>query len=213
MKLSIITWSENIYDFFIQIMKNEKIIHYGNWFYLIFHKKNDIIGLKLNYGVKSKNDVAILVKCKEKFMTVPYLEEAYRIDYQYEPLEFSQIEIMKLISEDEKKYIKEININDIILCWFIQSNFRDYFSTIEDYKKALSREVYFSDYEEINNDIENGLLKIFNIENGEIVNIEDVKTKKLSLYLNNGIVWEAFLKDTENNIYLNTGLNISLKIL
>ena len=57
------------------------------------------------------------------------------------------------------------------------------------------------------------LLKIFNIENGEIVNIEDVKTKKLSLYLNNGIVWEAFLKDTENNIYLNTGLNISLKIL
>ncbi len=215
MNISIITWTEDIYYNYLQVMKSKKILYYGYWNCSLISEKNysDTIGIELNYGNEMNKCNAILVRYNERFITIPDSEEMYKFNYQYESVEFTEKEILKLVSVNDIKKIREININDIILCWFIQSNFRDYFSTVEDYKKALSREVYFSDYEEINNDIENGLLKIFNIENGEIVNIEDVKTKKLSLYLNNGIVWEAFLKDTENNIYLNTGLNISLKIL
>lgn len=67
----------------------------------------DTIGLELNYGTDNKCN-AILVKYRKKFITIPDLEE-----------------LLSLVSEEDIEKIWEIRVYDIVLCWFVKSNFKD----------------------------------------------------------------------------------------
>ena len=55
MDISIITWTEDIYYSYLQIMKNKKI-YYGYWSCSLISMKTylDTIGLELNYGTDNK---------------------------------------------------------------------------------------------------------------------------------------------------------------
>lgn len=70
------------------------------------------------------------------------------------------------------------------------------------------------DNEIINNDISGKFEKIFGMKNKKIkkINVEEVeKLDKISIYLENGKVWEVFFKKNEK-IYLNTGMSVSFEI-
>ena len=53
---------------------------------------------------------------------------------------------------------------------------------------------------------------ILSLEKREIIDISNLNLKPIEVYLDSGIVWNAFLKNGKD-IYLNTGLDISIKVL
>lgn len=70
------------------------------------------------------------------------------------------------------------------------------------------------DNEIINNDISGKFEKIFGMKSKKIekINVEEVeKLDKISIYLENGKVWEAFFKK-DKKIYLNTEISVSFEI-
>ena len=52
---------------------------------------------------------------------------------------------------------------------------------------------------------------IFSLEKREIIDISNLNLKPIEVYLDSGMVWNAFLKN-DKDIYLNTGLDISIRI-
>ena len=91
---------------------------------------------------------------------------------------------------------------------------REFCNSFEDYQKKMVNEIYFVDNEIINNDILGKFKKIFGIKNKKIekINVKEVeKLDKISVYLENGKVWEAFFKK-DKKIYLNTEISVSFEI-
>ena len=113
-----------------------------------------------------------------------------------------------------KRIVKKLTIKDILCAWACNSQFREFCNSFEDYQKKLVNEIYFVDNEIINNDISGKFEKIFGMKNKKIekISVEEVeKLDKISIYLENGKVWEAFFKKNEK-IYLNTEISVSFEI-
>ncbi|MDO5089263.1 MAG: hypothetical protein Q4D53_05705 [Leptotrichiaceae bacterium] len=209
MNINIIKWKEDFYCY-VKIIVNDIIIHNGDYF--ILSNKNNTLGLKLNYGEEGANHNVYLKKYKEKIITVPDYNLMYKYNYIYKPVEFTFKEIKKIELEEEIPKIRNITIEDIVLSWILTSEFKDYCSNMEEYKKLLSRNIYYVSDEKLNENIEEAFIKLFNIREGIIEEVSDISEYEvIEVYLNKGTVWNAFLKK-DNEIYLNTGLSISVKI-
>ena len=130
-------------------------------------------------------------------------------------LEFLENDIKEILeNKEEISKIKKLTIKDILCEWACNSQFREFCNSFEDYQKKLVNEIYFVDNEIINNDISGKFEKIFGMKNKKIekINVEEVeKLDKISIYLENGKVWEAFFKK-DKKIYLNTGISVSFEI-
>ena len=209
MSISIITWKEGYYDDYLQIMKNNSIIYYGYWYSILSKKK--YMGLELNYGIKNNKCDTILTKYKENFFTIPDKDEIYKYNYDYIPVKFNKKELLKIISKDEIKDIRKINYFDLIIEWVKLSGIKDYFTTLEEYKKYLKRDIYYIEIDEINSKIEELFEVLFEMKNKKIVEIESKNYEIVNVYLNSGIIWKAFLRNGEK-IYLNTEFQISLNV-
>ena len=209
MSISIITWKERYYDDYLQIMKNNSIIYYGYWYSILSKKK--YMGLELNYGIKNNKCDTILTKYKENFFTIPDKDEIYKYNYDYIPVKFNKKELLKIISKDEIKDIRKINYFDLIIEWVKLSGIKDYFTTLEEYKKYLKRDIYYIEIDEINSKIEELFEVLFEMKNKKIVEIESKNYEIVNVYLNSGIIWKAFLRNGEK-IYLNTEFQISLDV-
>ena len=209
MSISIITWKEGYYDDYLQIMKNNSIIYYGYWYSILSKKK--YMGLELNYGIKNNKCDTILTKYKENFFTIPDKDEIYKYNYDYIPVKFNKKELLKIISKDEIKDIRRINYFDLIIEWVKLSGIKDYFTTLEEYKKYLKRDIYYIEIDEINSKIEELFEVLFEMKNKKIVEIESKNYEIVNVYLNSGIIWKAFLRNGEK-IYLNTEFQISLDV-
>ena len=209
MSISIITWKEGYYDDYLQIMKNNSIIYYGYWYSILSKKK--YMGLELNYGIKNNKCDTILTKYKENFFTIPDKDEIYKYNYDYIPVKFNKKELLKIISKDEIKDIRKINYFDLIIEWVKLSGIKPYFTTLEEYKKYLKRDIYYIEIDEINSKIEELFEVLFEMKNKKIVEIESKNYEIVNVYLNSGIIWKAFLRNGEK-IYLNTEFQISLDV-
>ena len=209
MSISIITWKEGYYDDYLQIMKNNSIIYYGYWYSILSKKK--YMGLELNYGIKNNKCDTILTKYKENFFTIPDKDEIYKYNYDYIPVKFNKKELLKIISKYEIKDIRKINYFDLIIEWVKLSGIKDYFTTLEEYKKYLKRDIYYIEIDEINSKIEELFEVLFEMKNKKIVEIESKNYEIVNVYLNSGIIWKAFLRNGEK-IYLNTEFQISLDV-
>ncbi|WP_248615332.1 hypothetical protein [Leptotrichia trevisanii] len=91
------------------------------------------------------------------------------------------------------------------------SNFKGYFDIFEEYKKQLFYDIYFVDIDKLDDNIENFFKEVSKLENREIVTILKNSFEIVTVYLNTGKIWEAFLKK-DDKIYLNTGLDVSIDI-
>ena len=169
------------------------------------------MGLELNYGIKNNKCDTILTKYKENFFTIPDKDEIYKYNYDYIPVKFNKKELLKIISKDEIKDIRKINYFDLIIEWVKLSGIKDYFTTLEEYKKYLKRDIYYIEIDEINSKIEELFEVLFEMKNKKIVEIESKNYEIVNVYLNSGIIWKAFLRNGEK-IYLNTEFQISLDV-
>ena len=176
-----------------------------------FFQKKKYMGLELNYGIKNNKCDTILTKYKENFFTIPDKDEIYKYNYDYIPVKFNKKELLKIISKDEIKDIRKINYFDLIIEWVKLSGIKDYFTTLEEYKKYLKRDIYYIEIDEINSKIEELFEVLFEMKNKKIVEIESKNYEIVNVYLNSGIIWKAFLRNGEK-IYLNTEFQISLDV-
>lgn len=211
--IKIISWSEGLYENYLKIKKDDKIIYEGESYLLLLEENNEF-GLELNYGKVNNISIIFLKEFNDKFYSVPDYRNMYSNDYQYEALQFSRYNLLAMYFSLEKiNNIKKININDVILNWISTSSFKGYYTNFEDYIFYLIRDIYFIDDEVMNKDIKKTINSILNLKDKKIICIEDFEFEEINVYFNSGIVWKAFLKDKKtNDIYLNTGYDISIKI-
>ena len=195
MKMSIITWSEGYYEHYLKIMKDNFIIYYGEW-YSILSKKN-YIGLELNYGIENNRCDTTLMKYKDNFFTIPDKDEMYKYNYKYIPSQFTKEELLRIISEEDIKKIKEVSYFDLIMEWIKLSEIKDYFTSLEEYKKYLRSDIYYVEIDKVNTKIEKLFEELFKIKNKEIIEINNKNWEIINVYLNSGIVWKVFLKNNE----------------
>lgn len=211
--IKIISWSEGLYEDYLKIKKDNTIIYEGES-YLLFLEENNEIGLELNYGKINNTSIVFLKEFNDKFYSVPDYRNMYLNNYQYEALQFSRYNLLAMFFNlEDIKNIKKININEIILNWILTSLFKGYYTNFEDYIFYLIKDIYFIDDEVMNKDIKKTINNILNLKDKRIICIEDFEFEEINVYFNSGIVWKAFLKDKKtNDIYLNTGYDISIKI-
>ena len=204
------------YEEYIQVLKDGKEIHYGESFELPKYENGNYV-LYLNYGNIEyyKFFKVYLKKWKDKIYFIPKYNFCNEKVYGYLPLEFLENDIKKILeNKEEISKIKKLTTKDILCEWACNSQFREFCNSFEDYQKKLVNEIYFVDNEIINNDISGKFEKIFGMKNKKIekINVEEVeKLDKISVYLKNGKVWEAFFKINEK-IYLNTEISVSFEI-
>ena len=204
------------YEEYIQVLKDGKEIHYGESFDLPKYENGNYI-FYLNYGNIEyyKFFKIYLKKWEDKIYFIPKYNFCYEKVYGYSPLEFFENEIKEILeNKEEISKIKKLTIKDILCEWACNSHFREFCNSFEDYQKKLINEIYFVDNEIINNDISGKFEKIFGMKNKKIekINVEEVeKLDKISVYLENGKVWEAFFKKNEK-IYLNTEISVSFEM-
>ena len=197
MDICIITWSEGFYDNYMKILKGETVIYYGED-YNIISCENEDFAIELNYGLSKENRV-YLRKKGDKTYTIPDCSSAFKYDYTYIPVEFNVDEI------------KRITVEEVVLEWMLTSNFKDYCTSIEEYKKLLARNIYYVSEERLNESIEKKFIELFSKNEGKIEEIDSSKCEIIDIYLENGNVWKAFLRK-DDDIYLNTGLSVTVKI-
>lgn len=186
MKISIVTWSENYYDDYIQISLNENKIIYRGLIVEIFDEQNK--ALQLNYGGNNFSN------------------------YIFIPLKFMKYQLEKMwINDSELNKILEIDIKDIMNEWILTSKFKNNCFNLDEYKYELIKNILFVDNDKINKNIKNIFNTILSLEKREIIDISNLNLKPIEVYLDSGIVWNAFLKNGKD-IYLNTGLDISIKV-
>ena len=209
MKINIVTWNENYYDDYIQISLNENKIIYRGLIIEIFDEQNKT--LQLNYGHDNFSKV-YLKKYKENFYCIPDEDTMYSFDYIFIPLKFMKYQLEKMrINDSELKKILEIDVKDIINEWILTSKFKDDCFNLAEYKYKLIKNILFVDNDKINKNIKNIFNTIFSLEKREIIDISNFNLKPIEVYLDSGMVWNAFLKN-DKDIYLNTGLDISIRI-
>ena len=197
MDICIITWSEGFYEHYMKILKGKTVIYYGED-YNIISCENEDFALELNYGLSKKNRV-YLRKKGDKIYTIPDCSSAFKYDYTYIPVEFNIDQI------------KRITVEEVVLEWMLTSNFKDYCTSIEEYKKLLARNIYYVSEERLNESIEKKFIELFSKNEGKIEEIDSSKCEIIDIYLENGNVWKAFLRK-DDDIYLNTGLSVTVKI-
>lgn len=214
MFISIRTWNEGLYEDYLEILKENKIIYKGLFYSLIHREKKNEIGLELNYGQISNISIIFLKEFNDKFYSVPDYRNMYLNDYQYEALQFSSYNLLGMFfSLEEIKNIQKINAKDIILNWLLTSYFKGYYTSFEDYIFYLIKDIYFIDDELMNKDIKKTINSILNLKEKNIICIEDFEFEDIEVYFNSGVVWKAFLKEKNTgSIYLNTGYDISIKL-
>ena len=209
MKINIVTWNEKCYDDYIQISLNENKIIYRGLIIEIFDEQNKT--LQLNYGHDNFSKV-YLKKYKENFYCIPDEDNMYSFDYIFIPLKFMKYQLEKMwINDSELKKILEIDVKDIINEWILTSKFKDDCFNLAEYKYKLIKNILFVDNDKINKNIKNIFNTIFSLEKREIIDISNLNLKPIEVYLDSGMVWNAFLKN-DKDIYLNTGLDISIRI-
>lgn len=207
MDICIITWSEGFYEHYMKILKGKTVIYYGED-YNIISCENEDFALELNYGLSKKNRV-YLRKKGDKIYTIPDCSSAFKYDYTYIPVEFNIDEIKRITVTNPE--IKKITVEEVVLEWMLTSNFKDYCTSIEEYKKLLARNIYYVSEERLNESIEKKFIELFSKNEGKIEEIDSSKCEIIDIYLENGNVWKAFLRK-DDDIYLNTGLSITVKI-
>ena len=180
MDIGIITWSEGFYEHYMKILKGKTVIYYGED-YNIISCENEDFALELNYGLSKKNRV-YLRKKGDKTYTIPDCSSAFKYDYTYIPVEFNVDEI------------KRITVEEVVLEWMLTSNFKDYCTSIEEYKKLLVRKIYYVSEERLNESIEKKFIGLFSKNEGKIEEIDSSKCEIIDVYLENGNVWKAFLR-------------------
>ena len=180
MDICIITWSEGFYDNYMKILKGETVIYYGED-YNIVSCENEDFALELNYGLSKKNRV-YLRKKGDKTYTIPDCSSAFKYDYTYIPVEFNVDEI------------KRITVEEVVLEWMLTSNFKDYCTSIEEYKKLLVRKIYYVSEERLNESIEKKFIELFSKNEGKIEEIDSPECEIIDVYLENGNVCKAFLR-------------------
>lgn len=212
--INVRSWSEGVYEDYLEISKNHKIIYKDLFYNIIYKDLSNEIGLELNYGKINNISIIFLKEFNDKFYSVPDYRNMYLNDYQYEALQFSRYNLLAMFFKlEEINNIKKININDIILNWILTSSFKGYYTNFEDYIFYLIRDIYFIDDEVMNKDIKKSINSILNLKEKKIICIEYLEFEEINVYFNSGIVWKAFLKDKKtNDIYLNTDYDISIKI-
>ena len=197
MDIDIITWSEGFYEHYMKILKGKTVIYYGED-YNIISCENEDFAIELNYGLSKENRV-YLRKKGDKIYTIPDCSSAFKYDYTYIPVEFNIDQI------------KRITVEEVVLEWMLTSNFKDYCTSIEEYKKLLARNIYYVSEERLNESIEKKFIELFSKNEGKIEEIDSSKCEIIDIYLENGNVWKAFLRK-DDDIYLNTGLSVTVKI-
>lgn len=209
MEISIVTWSENYYDDYIQISLNKDEIIYRGLIIDVFDEQSKV--LQLNYGYDNFSKV-YLKKYKENFYCIPDKETMYNFNYVFIPLKFMKYQLKQMwINDNELEEILEIDVKDIINVWISISKFKENCFNLAEYKYELIKNILFVDDDKINKNIKNIFNAILSLEKKEIINISNLNLKPIEVYLDSGIVWNAFLKN-DKDIYLNTGLDISIKI-
>ena len=209
MKINIVTWNENYYDDYIQISLNENKIIYRGLIIEIFDEQNKT--LQLNYGHDNFSKV-YLKKYKENFYCIPDEDTMYSFDYIFIPLKFMKYQLEKMwINDSELKKILEIDVKDMINECILTSKFKDDCFNLAEYKYKLIKNILFVDNDKINKNIKSIFNTIFSLEKREIIDISNLNLKPIEVYLDSGMVWNAFLKN-DKDIYLNTGLDISIRI-
>ena len=85
---------------------------------------------------------------------------------------------------------------------------------MKEYASALINQIYFVDDERIDENIDKNFRKIVNLEENEVKleRIDISKFETVDVYLENGTVWQAFLRKNEK-LYLNTDVDVSIRIL
>ena len=209
MKINIVTWNENYYDDYIQISLNENKIIYRGLIIEIFDEQNKT--LQLNYGHDNFSKV-YLKKYKENFYCIPDEDTMYSFDYIFIPLKFMKYQLEKMwINDSELKKILEIDVKDMINEWILTSKFKDDCFNLAEYKYKLIKNILFVDNDKINKNIKSIFNTIFSLEKREIIDISNLNLKPIEVYLDSGMVCNASLKN-DKDIYLNTGLDISIRI-
>lgn len=202
-----------LYDDYIKVIKDNKVIHDGSIYFLSSDKKNEI-GLELNYGTSEHYSTIFFREFMNNYYSIPDKENMFLFVYQYEALQLSEQNLKELLfGIDEIKKIRKINTNDIIMNWLCTSSFKNYYLNLDDYIFYLIKDIYFIDEEKMNKDIKKSMNNILNLKEEKIISIKNFDLEEIDVYLNCGIVWKAFVKNKEtNDIYLNTGYDISIRI-
>ena len=174
----------------MKILKGETVIYYGED-YNIVSRENEDFALELNYGLSKKNRV-YLRKKGDKIYTIPDCSSAFKYDYTYIPVEFNIDEIKRITVTNPE--IKKITVEEVVLEWMLTSNFKDYCTSIEEYKKLLVRKIYYVSEERLNESIEKKFIELFSKNEGKIEEIDSPECEIIDVYLENGNVWKAFLR-------------------
>ena len=89
-----------------------------------------------------------------------------------------------------------------------------FINNLKEYASALINQIYFVDDERIDEDIDKNFRKIVNLKENEVKleRIDISKFETVDVYLENGTVWQAFLRKNEK-LYLNTDVDVSIRIL
>lgn len=181
---------------------------------MLVSREENKIKLELNHGKFSNISVILLKEIYDKFYSVPDYKNMFHHNYEYEALQFSRYNLLAMfINSEEIKNITKIKTKDIILNWILTSSFKGYFVNLEEYFFSLIKDIYFIDDYEMNKDITKNMNSILNLKEAPIINIEDFDFEEIEVYFNSGIEWKAFLRNKiTNEVYLNTGYDISIKI-
>ena len=200
----------------IQIMKKDKAVFWGEEYNLKWR----------NYYGENKNEEKYnweLGNCENVYLrrfgnmiyTVPNYLEAHEKHYFFTSMGFT-VENMKLIYSNKEILEMEIlTLKDVIYQWLFTSHYSDDFiNNLKEYASALINQVYFVDDERIDENIDKNFRKIVNLKENEVKleRIDISKFETVDVYLENGTVWQAFLRKNEK-LYLNTDVDVSIQIL
>lgn len=202
----------DLYEEYIAILEDGKEICHGNSYSLPYLENGEYI-FHLSYTEsRFKNFFKVFFrKLGNKVILIPDNEFWRKKEYFYEPLEFFMEKAGFIIPDIH--HVKNLTTEDIVLSWVCGSRFGAFCSSYTDYKKKMVSEIYFVDDERIDNSIAEFFFKIFDGKSFEIEKTgNSSELQKIDVYLDCGIVWKAFFRKGDN-IYLNTGLDMSIRVL
>lgn len=221
MKFDITTDIDDIYYEKITIEYDEHIIYDGYVVDLV-ETNNFDMQLNLNYGNKSFQNAVIIRKLKDHIIFIPQNPYCFRENYKYILILITQNEMKNLWNgikydfEDDITIIKEINIEELLLSWYITSGIREYVDNLNEYINVIEHQVLCTSL--WGSDINDKIMRIFVADNitsklkEVFVCNQNTKMKNVTLYFDNNIEWNGIKINSENKIYLNLNDKLCISI-
>lgn len=184
---------------------------------------NSEVELKLNYGDKANINGVIVKRLGEKIFCIPNIKQCFDIQYKYTPLiftnkEFKEMwELMRYSFDDEISKIKEVATEELMLAWFVSSNFRDQVDNLQDYLSSFKEKILCIDMNDEN--VNNRILRLFDWD--ETINKISLKPSYLvsnngtnvKIYLDNSMEWDAIKVTDKDMIYLRLSNDLYMSVL